>query len=152
MPSGLAITATLLDALDPAQLLSAHCELRAALLDKTLQLILVQQCPSASPRRALAQDSTRALSTHGNSAASDFNNYRYLNKQVGGKQTGPSDGGPCVLLQYPVELSATPLKLQPQSLKPQLCILPTSMDCPLSWMRKSCPQSVQHVFTPKTTR
>lgn len=30
--------------------------------------------------------------------------------------------------------------------------IPTSADCPLSWMRKSCPQSVQHVLTPKTTR
>lgn len=31
-------------------------------------------------------------------------------------------------------------------------LLPTRTDCPFSWIRKNWPQSVQHVFTPNTTR
>lgn len=136
-------------ALDQAQLLSAHSKLRAALLDKTPQLILVQERLSASPRRTLAQ---RHLVHAVTSLLSYFSAYTHLGIQLGGRQTSPSDGGACVLLLYPVELWAIPPRRQPQSLIMQLCILPTSMDCPLSWIRNSCPQSVQHVFTPKTTR
>lgn len=59
------------------------------------------------------QDSTGALSARGNSAASHFNNYMYLNGQVGGKQTGPSDGGACVpsrALRHTSQTAATKLK------------------------------------------